>query len=414
MKTFKELYEACCAACEKRAEIEEVKEPTGDLKDACWKGYTAVGMKMKNGRKVPNCVPVKEEVEQIDEGVIDSIKRATGFSMPSKHGDTVRGSVVADYLEDNTAHSPKTLDKVRKTKYKLHHIDLETAKRHRDYTNKKVGTGGRDIIDVDKMDSIRRKNVTHDSLVKHPPVIHHDGTILDGNHRIQRAIELKHSKIPVLAPHDWKPRGVNEEVEQIDEMDKAQSQQGGHGVTEPYDYDKGKWSKARIMTNKEVAKKVKFDVGKLLKIAGGKKKVKEEVELDEAADMKTLRKQLAKHTELAVQANKAGDDALTKKHQGHINKIKERMTKLIKEQIDEATFQGKEVPLNKPMAGDVKKSKVYVDPDGDGKAQKVNFGDKNMTIKKHIPGRRKNFRARHNCDNPGPKTKARYWSCKAW
>jgi len=63
MKTFKELYEACCAACEKRADIEEVKEPTGDLKKACWKGYTAVGMKMKNGRKVPNCVPAKEEVD---------------------------------------------------------------------------------------------------------------------------------------------------------------------------------------------------------------------------------------------------------------------------------------------------------------------------------------------------------------
>ena len=80
----------------------------------------------------------------------------------------------------------------------------------------------------------------------------------------------------------------------------------------------------------------------------------------------------------------------------------------------EATYQGKKVPLNKPMKGDVKKSKVFVDPDGDGKAQKVNFGDKNMTIKKHIPGRRKSFRARHNCDNPGPKDKARYWSCKAW
>ena len=84
------------------------------------------------------------------------------------------------------------------------------------------------------------------------------------------------------------------------------------------------------------------------------------------------------------------------------------------EQVDEATYQGKTVPLNKPMAGDVKKSKVYVDPDGDGKAKKVNFGDKNMTIKKNIPARRKSFRARHNCDNPGPKDKARYWSCKAW
>ena len=80
----------------------------------------------------------------------------------------------------------------------------------------------------------------------------------------------------------------------------------------------------------------------------------------------------------------------------------------------EATYQGKKVTLNKPSPGDVKKSKVYVDPDGDGKAKKVNFGDKNMTIKKHIPARKKSFRARHNCDNPGPKYKARYWSCKAW
>ncbi len=83
-------------------------------------------------------------------------------------------------------------------------------------------------------------------------------------------------------------------------------------------------------------------------------------------------------------------------------------------ELDEATYQGKKVPLNKPMAGDVKKSKVYVDPDGDGVAKKVNFGDKNMTIKKHIKARRKSFRARHNCENPGPKDKARYWSCKAW
>ena len=85
-----------------------------------------------------------------------------------------------------------------------------------------------------------------------------------------------------------------------------------------------------------------------------------------------------------------------------------------KDFIAEATYQGKKVPLNKRLPGDVKKSKVFVDPDGDGKAQKVNFGDKNMTIKKDIPARRKSFRARHNCDNPGPKTKARYWSCKAW
>lgn len=85
-----------------------------------------------------------------------------------------------------------------------------------------------------------------------------------------------------------------------------------------------------------------------------------------------------------------------------------------KHEVKEATYQGKKVPLNKPMAGDVKKSKVYVDPDGDGVAKKVNFGDKNMTIKKNIPARRKSFRARHKCDQKKPIDSAGYWSCKAW
>ena len=81
--------------------------------------------------------------------------------------------------------------------------------------------------------------------------------------------------------------------------------------------------------------------------------------------------------------------------------------------LEEATYQGKEVPLNKPMAGDVKKSKVYVRNEK-GNVVKVEFGDPNMEIKRDDPARRKSFRARHNCDNPGPKTKARYWSCKFW
>jgi len=83
------------------------------------------------------------------------------------------------------------------------------------------------------------------------------------------------------------------------------------------------------------------------------------------------------------------------------------------EVIEEAEYQGRKVTLNKPMRGDVKKSKVYVKNEK-GNVVKVNFGDPNMKIKKNIPARRKSFRARHNCDNPGPKWKARYWSCKAW
>ena len=83
------------------------------------------------------------------------------------------------------------------------------------------------------------------------------------------------------------------------------------------------------------------------------------------------------------------------------------------EGVEEAKYQGREVPLGKPMAGDVKKKKVYVKKP-DGKVVKVNFGDKKMRIKKSNPKRRKSFRARHNCKNPGPRHKARYWSCRAW
>ena len=88
--------------------------------------------------------------------------------------------------------------------------------------------------------------------------------------------------------------------------------------------------------------------------------------------------------------------------------------------LNEAEYQGRKVQLGKPMQGDVKKFKVYVKNDK-GKVVKVNFGfggksakGKRMVIKDKNPKRRAAFRARHNCKNPGPRWKARYWSCKAW
>jgi len=88
--------------------------------------------------------------------------------------------------------------------------------------------------------------------------------------------------------------------------------------------------------------------------------------------------------------------------------------------LTEAEYQGRKVQLGKPMQGDIKKFKVYVKNDK-GKVIKVNFGfggksakGKRMVIKDKNPKRRAAFRARHNCENPGPRTKARYWSCKKW
>ena len=89
--------------------------------------------------------------------------------------------------------------------------------------------------------------------------------------------------------------------------------------------------------------------------------------------------------------------------------------------VFEAEYRGRKVKLNKPMQGDVKKFKVYVKDPKTGNVKKVNFGHggssvkgKAMKIRKNNPKARKSFRARHNCDNPGPKTKARYWSCRKW
>ena len=82
--------------------------------------------------------------------------------------------------------------------------------------------------------------------------------------------------------------------------------------------------------------------------------------------------------------------------------------------VDEAEYRGRKVKLGKPMQSDVKKFKVYVRDPKTKNIKKVNFGDPNMRIKKSNPARRKSFRARHNCDNPGPRTKARYWSCRKW
>ena len=106
--------------------------------------------------------------------------------------------------------------------------------------------------------------------------------------------------------------------------------------------------------------------------------------------------------------------------------IREYNTELSEATCDcmtEAEYQGRNVPLGKPMRGDVKKFKVYVKNPA-GNVVKVNFGhggtsaaskgEKTMKIRKSNPKARKSFRARHNCANPGPRTKARYWSCRKW
>ena len=105
-----------------------------------------------------------------------------------------------------------------------------------------------------------------------------------------------------------------------------------------------------------------------------------------------------------------------------IKEFKEFMEQMHETQgeLTEAEYRGRKVKLNKPMQGDIKKFKVYV-KNPKGNVVKVNFGHggksakgKAMRIRKNNPKARKSFRARHNCDSPGPRHKARYWSCRKW
>jgi len=102
-----------------------------------------------------------------------------------------------------------------------------------------------------------------------------------------------------------------------------------------------------------------------------------------------------------------------------INYMRENYWNVNESQLEEAEYQGRKVKLGKPMQGDSKKFKVYV-KNPKGNVVKVNFGQGGdakggtMRIRKDNPKARKSFRARHNCDNPGPRHKARYWSCRKW
>lgn len=153
-----------------------------------------------------------------------------------------------------------------------------------------------------------------------------------------------------------------------------------------------------INNRKELAKKqikqlksegIKLDVKEFLSLCGFKSKIEEE-EIDEY-DVETIQE-----------------------FQDFKQFIREYTTIVNEaEGITEAEYRGRKVQLGKPMQGDVKKFKVYV-KNSAGKVVKVNFGQKGMVIKKNNPKRRKSFRARMNCDNPGPRWKANYWSCRKW
>jgi len=281
---------------------EKVKEPTGGLKDACWSGYTAVGMKMKNGRKVPNCVP-KEEMETEAKSNWDKQARFAKYDTISSRGSQKKAYVDRKFVATKTDLA-KDADAVR---------------------NAFLAKGG--------------------TIQKIEP----------GKKTIKSYVKPKKYMTPNQASR------VTEGLE---------GAKGTDGLKKLSDYYK---------KNKSIVKADESYTGS-----------------EPVSNNKNDPKNRFVGTDTIVQ-----NYADATPGQGKI--------------VKEATYKGKTVPLNKPMAGDVKKSKVYVDPDGDGKAKKVNFGDKKLSIKKNQPARKRSYCARSGGQgNLTNKSSANYWSRRAW
>lgn len=146
---------------------------------------------------------------------------------------------------------------------------------------------------------------------------------------------------------------------------------------------------------------------KALKTAtgGNEKKIRKAMHIMSSVEKKTGSKEAA--GKAAMASTKEGLNEI-------FSLMESSVEKWTKEEIKEAEYKGRNVELNKPTRGDVKKFKVYVKDPKTGNVKKVNFGDPNMKIKKSDPDRRRSFRARHKCDQKKDKTTAGYWSCKKW
>lgn len=266
-----------------------------DLKQACWKGYQAIGMKKKNGKTVPNCIPVKES---------ENIRTLSLDDIAKKHG------VSKEYLNTQFSKGVKVEQEHTKNKSKAGEIARDHLRERPDYYT--------------KLSKVEKQPVKESEIDKN--------AFKAGREAINKELD----KYP------FKSRYIIPPVD----VPKKQPIKTANEQTEVCSKDKNKPSSRFVGSDELVAVYKKDTPG-----------------------------------------------------QG----------------VNEATYKGKTVPLNKPMKGDVKKSKVFVDPDGDGKAQKVNFGDKNLSIKKDQPARKRSYCARSGgIKGKRDVTSANYWSRRAW
>lgn len=500
------------------ANMEEAKKD--DLKGACWKGYKAVGLKDKNGKKVPNCVPVSEAYEvHVSDGRDYGEEPHTDdqkhfHASVKKHGGKVVGQTdsgarlhfksarhKSNFMHDINHNSPK---KSLHAEEFLSNSKL-SFKEFREINNSlqidealevklrggKVPVGQhRFKYDVDKSDKYiensikeRDKNAkverkgkdlwvtasaqAHSSVIAGLRQFRVDGTISE-EVEIEEALK---TDTKLRMAHDKKKRQLEKMGKSSDEIKKSLKMNFPSMYKEEVEIDEGKIIATDYQSGHEVSK---FNggyrphiahkkTGKTMYLGSvsykkkehakahadaylkgysqngeygankdsneyqrtNKKHIKEETEGLQKKNLKSIlsRKKEAKSN---AGAGEWGTDELVNKYvqdtpgmsitkvEGYCPDTGKLMEELI---VENAEYEGKSVTLNNPFrlpAGSKKKFGVYVKNDK-GNVVKVTFGDPNMEIKRDDPERRKNFRARHQCDSDrGPKWKARYWSCYQW
>ena len=382
--------------------MKEVAEPTGGLKDACWSGYTAVGMKMKNGRKVPNCVPKEETATEAKNNWARSNKENERSSAAYLNFNKKKSYVDRKYTPMKADDSKSAADAMKKF----------TASGG---TIQKIEPGKKSIKSFVKPKKYMTPNqasrvtegTTNADWIKDSAAVKASKDPKFVNKMIDKwgqrgGAWLNH---PTLAP---KKKSVMKEG-----LEGAKGTNGTKKLADYYKKNKSIVKADEAYTGSEPVSKDKNDpknrfVGTdsivqnyIDATPGQKKPIKESVDLNESFSV-TAGFTLAPFArDLGMHVQGAFD---------YHPDVQEQM-----DEIEEATYKGKTVPLNKPMAGDVKKSKVYVDPDGDGKAKKVNFGDKTLSIKKDQPARKRSYCARSSGQgNLSNKSSANYWSRRAW
>ena len=332
---------------------------------SCWKGYKQVGMKKKGNRMVPNCVPVSEIIKLAKENICTNC-----------------GNIVTENMLDENLKkwfSDKWVNIGKKDKSGKH-PPCGTSGKTRGYAKCVPASKARSMSKKEKESATRRKRAAQNKAGRGGTSSTRGGgkKPIRVKTKAESVMNISKDKLTEMILEEYSNVLSENNMMTEEQFDEAAGKKDAcyHKVKARYDVWPSAYASGALVKCRKVGAK-----------NWGKSKKKESIEEYDVVNEQD--------------------------YKDFTNYMRENYGTMDESQLEEAEYQGRKVKLGKPSQGDTKKFKVYV-KNPKGNVVKVNFGQKGMNIKKDNPGARKSFRARHNCDNPGPRHKARYWSCRKW